>query len=274
MRYSDVGRILKEIGVRPDRRLGQSFLLNRILASRIAAEAVPEKGGTLLEIGPGLGALTEALLSRIPSVTAVEISRKMSDYLADRYPADRLRIIHRDFLDTDPSLLPGYPFEAVTGNLPYSISSPVLLRLLEPGFSGVRKAVVMLQKEMAARVTTLGGSKDYGKLSLQIWPVYSASVLLDAGSEDFYPQPKVDSRVIVLTRRDDPLVEPRLFEGYRSLIRISFASRRKTILNNLAPVFGRERAAGLLEAVGVDSRTRAEQMAPETFVRLAEAVSS
>ncbi len=274
MKYSDVGRILRTIGVRPDRRLGQSFLLNGVLASRIAAEAVPEKGGTLLEIGPGLGALTEALLSRIPSVTAVEISRKMSDYLADRYPADRLCIIHGDFLDTDPSLLPGYPFEAVTGNLPYSISSPVLLRLLEPGFSGVRKAVVMLQKEMAARVTTLGGSKDYGKLSLQIWPVYSASVLLDAGSEDFYPQPKVDSRVIVLTRRDNPLVEPRLFEGYRSLIRISFASRRKTILNNLAPVFGRERAAGLLETVGVESRTRAEQMAPETFVRLAEAISS
>jgi 16S rRNA (adenine1518-N6/adenine1519-N6)-dimethyltransferase len=274
VRYSDAGRILSEIGVRPDKRLGQSFLLNGVIASRIAAEAVPEEGGPLLEVGPGLGALTDELLSRVHALTAVEISRKMCDYLAERYPADRTDFICGDFLETDPSLLPGYPFEVVTGNLPYSISSPVLFRLLEPGFSSVRKAVFMLQKEMAARVIALEGGKDYGKLSLQIWPVYSASVLLDAASGDFYPPPKVDSRVIVLKRRNEPLVEPGLFEGYRSLVRISFASRRKTILNNLAPVFGREKAAGLLETAGVKSGTRAEQMPPEAFIRLSEAVST
>jgi 16S rRNA (adenine1518-N6/adenine1519-N6)-dimethyltransferase len=270
MKYTDAARLLGELGVTPDRRLGQNFLLNGVTASAIAAESVPETGGSLLEIGPGLGALTGELLKRTPAVTAVEISRRMSDYLADRFPADRLRMVCADFMKTDPSTLPGYPFEVVAGNLPYSISSPVLLRLLEPSFSGVRKAVLMLQREMAARATALDGGRDYGRLSLQIWPVFSAEVLLDAGSGDFYPRPEVESRVIVLSRREVPIVLPSLYPAYRRMIRISFSSRRKTILNNLAPVFGREEAHSLLLRAGVPPGRRAEELSPESFVRLSE----
>jgi 16S rRNA (adenine1518-N6/adenine1519-N6)-dimethyltransferase len=132
----------------------------------------------------------------------------------------------------------------------------------------------MLQREMASRVTTLDGGRDYGRLSLQIWPLFSVRVLLDAGAGDFYPRPKVESRVIVLDRRDLPLVDPELFDSYRRIVKVSFATRRKTILNNLAPVFGREEAGILLEKAGIDPGSRAEQLPPESFVRLTGEVST
>jgi 16S rRNA (adenine1518-N6/adenine1519-N6)-dimethyltransferase len=270
MKYTDAARLLGELGVTPDRKLGQNFLLNGVTASAIAAESVPAAGGSLLEIGPGLGALTGELLKRNAAVTAVEISRRMSDYLSERFPADRLRMVCADFMKTDPATLPGFPFEVVAGNLPYSISSPVLLRLLEPSFSAVRKAVLMLQREMAVRVAALEGGRDYGRLSLQVWPIFTADVLLDAGSGDFYPRPEVESRVIVLSRREDPLVQPSLYPSYRRMIRISFSSRRKTILNNLATVFGRDGARSLLTRAGIPPGSRAEELAPVSFVRLTE----
>jgi len=243
--------------------------MNRLAAERIALEAAPGPGESLLEIGPGLGALTGELIGLCQSVTAVEISSRMCRYLSERFGPERLRVVNSDFLKTDPVNLPGYPFTSVAGNLPYSISSPALLRLFEPGFDPVRKAVFMLQKEVAVRVATLDGGKDYGRLSLQLWPRFSVRVLLDVGSGDFYPPPRVESRVIVLTRRTNPLVSSELFETYRRLVKNSFSSRRKIILNNLAALFGRETAADYLRAAGIDGRLRAEQVAPEAFARLA-----
>jgi len=269
LNHSEIRRLLRDVGVAPDKRLGQTFLLNRLAAGRIALEAAPGPRENLLEIGPGLGALTAELLAVCRSVTAVEISLKMCRYLSERFGAERLQVVNSDFLKTDPVDLPGYPFTSLAGNLPYSISSPALLRLLEPGFDPVRKAVFMLQKEVAIRVETLDGGKDYGRLSLQLWPRFSVRVLLDVGSGDFYPPPRVESRVIVLTRRTNPLVSQELFETYRKLVKISFSSRRKIILNNLAAVFGRETAADYLRSAGIDSSLRAEQIAPEAFARLA-----
>jgi len=269
LNHSEIRRLLRDVGVTPDKRLGQTFLLNRLAAGRIALEAAPGPGESLLEIGPGLGALTDELLAVCRSVTAVEISSRMSRYLSEKFGTERLHVVNSDFLKTDPVNLPGYPFTSVAGNLPYSISSPALLRLLEPGFDLLRKAVFMLQKEVAVRVETLGGGKDYGRLSLQLWPLFSVRVLLDVGSGDFYPPPRVESRVIVLTRRTKPLVSRELFETYRKLVKNSFSSRRKIILNNLAAVFGREAASDYLLSAGIDSRLRAEQIAPEAFARLA-----
>ncbi len=268
MFITELRQFLKKAGVTPNRKLGQSFLVNGYIASRIAEEV--STAGSVLEIGPGLGALTEKLLGRCGSLSAVEISPEMVDVLRKRFKDDILSVTRGDILTVNPEALPGFPFHTVAGNLPYSISSPILFRMLEEGFDQVQKAVLMLQREVAIRLSTLDGGKQYGKLALKIWPYYTVRTLLDADPEDFYPTPAVHSRVVVLEKRSEPLVSRELFSEFRRIVNISFSSRRKTILNNLTPVLGRDQSLEILTGTGIDPGLRAEQLKPETFIRLAE----
>jgi len=271
MRIGDVRRLLAEVGVRPDRDLGQSFLVNESVAARIAAAAACP--GSVLEIGPGLGSLTELLLPLCGSLTVVEISARMAAHLSGRFAGTGMRTVRGDILEVDPESLPGHPFEGIAGNLPYSVSSPVMFRLLEPGFGSVRKAVLMLQREVAERMHAEEGGRRSGRLALQLWPYFAVTDLLDAAPEDFHPVPAIRSRVVVLTRRPAPLVPERLAEAYRKAVRVALSSRRKTLLNNFAPLLGREEAAAVLDAAGISPALRAEQLDPGSFVRIAEAMS-
>ena len=264
----DLMKNIRRLGLEPSRNLGQNFLVNPSVASGIAAE-VPEKG-SVLEIGPGLGSLTEKLLLRTESLSAVEISGRMASFLQNRFKNECLNVINADFLKVDPSKLPGYPFASVAGNLPYSISSPIIFRMIENSFRHVQKAVLMLQREVAIRLETLDGGKDYGKLSLQIWPIFTVENLMDVCAEDFYPVPEVQSRVVVLKRRSRPLVPDELYGRFRRIVKVCFSMRRKTVVNNLKPLLGKENALKLLEMSGVDPGLRAEQLPPEKFVRMTE----
>ncbi len=268
MFITELRRSLKSAGIIPNRKLGQSFLVNSYLASRIAEEVSTSE--SVLEIGPGLGALTEKLLDRCGSLSVVEISPEMVEVLRNRFKDEALSVTRGDILSVNPEALPGFPFHTVAGNLPYSISSPILFRMLEEGFDQVQKAVLMLQREVAIRLSTLDGGKQYGKLALKIWPYYTVRTLLDADPEDFYPTPAVYSRVVVLEKRTEPMVSRELFSKFRRIVSISFSSRRKTILNNLTPVLGRDQSLEILERTGIDPGLRAEQIKPEMFVRLSE----
>jgi len=270
MQIMNLRRYLNRTGFFPSRKLGQNFLINSSIASRIVAE-IPEQG-SVLEIGPGFGSLTEKLLPRSESLSVVEISDRMASFLRQRLRDERLNVIRADFLEIDPSELPGYPFVTVVGNLPYYISSPILFRMIEHSFRHVQKAVLMLQREVAIRLSTLDGGKDYGKLSLQIWPIFTVENLIDVSAEDFYPVPRVLSRVVVLNRRSRPLINEELYGRFRRIVKVSFAMRRKTIFNNLKPILGKEKALELLEMSGVDPGLRAEQLPPEVFVKMAEAL--
>jgi 16S rRNA (adenine1518-N6/adenine1519-N6)-dimethyltransferase len=268
MLLTELMTYLKRTGLDPNRNLGQNFLINPSVASRIAAE-IPEKG-SVLEIGPGFGSLTEKLLPRSESLSAVEISGRMASFLSNRFEDERLKVIQADFLKVDPSELPGYPFITLAGNLPYSISSPILFRMIEGRFRHIQKAILMLQREVAIRLATLDGGKDYGKLSLQIWPVFTVENLIDVSAEDFYPVPEVLSRVVVLRRRIRPLVPDEMYGRFRRIVKVSFAMRRKTILNNLKALLGKEKALKLLEMSCIDPGLRAEQLPPEKFIRMTE----
>jgi 16S rRNA (adenine1518-N6/adenine1519-N6)-dimethyltransferase len=271
MRASEVRKLLAEVGVRPDRDLGQSFLVNESIAGRIAAAAA--SGGSVMEIGPGLGALTGLLLPLCGSLTVVEISGGMASFLVRRFAGTGLQIVHGDVLEVVPETLPGYPFEGIAGNLPYSVSSPVLFRLLEKGFETVRTAVLMLQREVADRLHAEEGGRRSGRLALQLWPYFVVSDLLDAAPEDFHPMPAVHSRVVVLTRRHAPLVPPELAEEYRRVVRVALSARRKTLLNNFTALLGREKAREVLSSAGIEPGLRAEQLSPERFIRLAEVMA-
>lgn len=269
-RRNDVRRILDDLGVYPRKKLGQNFLLNEGVAAE-TAEAASSRSA--LEIGPGLGALTLRLSNTCRSLTCVEVSDRLAAYLRALPALSETTVVAADFLELDPRELPGYPFDCLVGNLPYSISSPVLLRLLEQPLASVEKAVFMLQREVAQRVRASGGKKSFGRLYLQIWPFFEAEKILDVGPDDFYPRPAVSSRVLLFRRRERALLEPSLLEDYRRVVKASFASRRKTILNNMARLVGKSSARVLLGKAGIEPRLRAEELSPECFLRLTEEVS-
>jgi 16S rRNA (adenine1518-N6/adenine1519-N6)-dimethyltransferase len=262
---------LRLLGVSPDKGFGQNFLTNPFLASRIASALGPPDG-TVLEIGPGLGALTGALAEKGHRVTALEISQAMSQYLRERLPG--VTVVQRDFMKTSPEDLPGHPFHYVASNLPYSISTPALLRLCEPGFAGVSRAVLMLQKEVALRLECVSGGREYGRLALAVWPHFRVSVLFEAGPWEFFPRPEVESLVVLMERKTESPLKPGLYGLFLELVKASFSARRKKIVNNLARVYGKKRSSAILDGAGVDPDLRPERVAPESYARMAEEVGS
>ena len=257
---------LEELGIRAEKGMGQNFLVNPLAAGKIAA-ALGTEPVSVLEIGPGLGALTGKLLSAGHRVSAVELSGELAGWIRGRFPG--VEVVQGDFLQVEPDSVPGYPFRAVASNLPYNISSQAVLKLCEPGYSHVDTAVLMLQKEMAERLGCIQGGRDYGRLSLMVWPWFSVGKLFDLSPGEFMPRPKVDSRVVMLRRRSDPPLSRSEYEIYAGIVKAAFSSRRKKIINCLAPALGRNAALALLESASVDPGLRAERIPPEKFAELA-----
>jgi len=252
------------------RRFGQNFLVDPSAIGRIVAALGPVPGETILEIGPGRGALTDALLDAVPSIRAVEIDRGLAHRLRQIHAADRLVLVEDDVLDV--------PFEAIAegralviaGNLPYNISKPVAMKLVvERRF--VSRAVLMFQREVADRLTATPGSKAYGPISVLAGRAFRIERLFDLPPGAFRPSPKVVSSVTRWTKTDpDALPEP-LVAPLRAVLQASFAHRRQTIGKNLREHLpgGEGAARALLTAHGIDPGARAEILSPDAFVALA-----
>ncbi len=267
---------LKGLGLAPAKSRGQNFLKDENVIAAIvrAIRAAAGEGAEFLEIGPGLGALTRPLLAGGAAVTAVEFDRGLADNLQtlrDEYPG-RLTVIHQDILALDPGPLAGERGGRlfVCGNLPYNISSPILLWFLRhlACFSG---AVFMLQKEMADRLAAAPGGKEYGRLTVALALWCRVEKVMAVPPSAFHPRPGVESLIVALAPR--PAEETRgLGLGPEALGRFTaaaFAARRKTIFNNLAKFYGRERALAALAAQAVEPGLRAETLAPERLAALA-----
>jgi len=212
--------------------------------------------GRVIEIGPGRGALTECLLERAEQVTAIEIDPVLVHYLRQKFRdalADgRLALIEGDVLKTDVTAVLGGGRAAITGNLPYYITSPILQRVFSLGAAWVR-GVFLVQAEVAARLAAAPGSRDYGFLSVLAQVQARAEVLFPVARTAFRPPPKVDSAVILLEPRAVAQVGD--VDGFLRFASACFRHKRKTLRNNLAAVYGRERLEGVEEG-----RLRAEQM--------------
>jgi 16S rRNA (adenine1518-N6/adenine1519-N6)-dimethyltransferase len=249
------------------RRLGQHFLSRLSIADRIAQAVcgdarrdVEEKDALVLEIGPGKGALTAPLLERASKVVAVEVDPYFVHYLRQKFAgpiaAGRLELIEGDILKTD---LAAYGRPAIAGNLPYYITSPILQKIFS--LEGCRqnmwsRAVFLVQAEVAARLAAAPGSRDYGYLSVLTQIGSRPEILFEVPRIAFRPPPKVDSAVVVLEPRD-AAAEFRLPDKSRFLrfAAACFRHKRKTLRNNLAPIYGRERVDAIEEG-----RLRAEQL--------------
>jgi len=266
MNISQTRQALNELGMRPDKSKGQNFLVNPMAIRRIV-NALGEVSGTVLEIGPGLGALTGGLIRAGHDLSAIELSETMAEWLVNEYP--EVRMVTGDFLSVDPSDIPGYPFTAVASNLPYNISSQTVFNLCEPKFDGVEKAVLMFQKEMATRLACIDGGRNYGRLSLLVWPWFSVEKLFDLDPGDFLPRPNVDSSVVILRRKKDNVMSRDEYAVFAKVVRAAFSGRRKKVINCLTRVFGKTDSLAMLEAANIDPGLRAERIEPEKFAELA-----
>ena len=260
---------------RPRKRFGQHFLEAPWVAKLIESLGA-RPGDTFLEIGPGRGALTKPLASRVRRLIAVEIDRDLAGALRSEVPPN-VRIVEEDFLDVDiDDVLRGEPSPVrVVGNLPYNISSPILFKLLAVQDAGRRfsDATLMLQREVADRVVAAPGGRDYGALAIQVALHADVERVLALPAGGFRPPPKVLSAVVRLRFRPpaadvgDPLVFERVVRGI-------FGQRRKMLANALKPVAdarGRS-AAQVLQSAGIDGRRRPESLTLEEISRVSRAV--
>jgi len=287
----DAGPLKRGAPFRPKKRLGQNFLVDPGISDRIVSLSGFKPEDTVLEIGPGKGALTLPLAARVKHVVAVEKDRQLVDWLNDRLKKagfDNVTLVHGDILKLDWASLRTH-FEgriSVMGNLPYNISSPVLEKMCRnPQWIG--KAVCMFQKEVAERLTASPGTKAYAALTLLVQ--YHAKIfsLLKVFKGSFFPVPKVDSMVISLDF-EKPHPQRSVYETprgagpsgqeavFKEVVKGAFAHRRKTILNSLRgalPDKSRESILEALAACGIDSAKRAEVVEMGDFLRLSSALA-
>ena len=237
-------------------KLGQHFLTSGSLLERIAAAACPSPTELVIEIGPGRGALTAKLLERAGRVVAIELDSELARYLREKFSAEpRLEIVQADVLTTDLSRWPGAP---IAGNLPYYITSPILHRALP---LRPPRAVFLMQEEVARRLIASPGSRDYGFVTVQTALFAHAKRLFGVKPAAFQPPPKVDSAVVLLEPRAAlDVADP---EGFLRFAALCFAHKRKTLRNNLAETYGKERIEKWPEA-----GLRAEQIPLQGFIEM------
>lgn len=270
--------ILKKYGFSFKKSLGQNFLIDPNILRNIVSHADLTKSSAAIEIGPGIGALTEHLARTAGKVVAFEIDQRLLPVLADTLsPYDNVEIIHADILEANvqqifADQLKNYKDVMVVANLPYYVTTPILLKLLMDRLP-IRGMVVMMQKEVADRITAIPGTKAYGSLSIAIQYYMEAEIAMIVPKAVFMPQPNVDSAVIKLTRREVPPIEVIDEEFLFKVSRGSFVQRRKTIINNLQSSLPNGKAKKdliiqALEKIGVDPTRRGETLSIEEFGKL------
>ena len=254
---------------RPRKRFGQNFLHDRAVIERIVAELAISSETTLLEIGPGRGALTQRLIERAEHVVAVEIDRDLAQHLRDAFPESRLRVIEDDILELDFARLGRLVHKrpvcwTIAGNLPYNISKPVAMHLVE-SVASIERAVLMFQREVAQRLCAEPGGAEYGPLSVLPRAVYEIDRVMDVPPQAFRPRPNVVSTVTRwLARAERPSTDE--LAKLRATLRAVFSNRRKTLKNNVRRALGSENVLG---RAGLDGARRAQELSPEEFHALA-----
>ncbi len=270
--------VLGRHGFHFSKSLGQNFLTAQWVPERIAAECGADKESCALEVGPGMGCLTNELSKTAGQVVAIELDRALFPVLEETLAdCENVEVVHGDVLKTDLAALCREKFGDrkvyACANLPYYITTPAISALLDSGaFSGV---TVMVQKEVAQRICAAAGSSDYSAFSIYVQYHAEARILFDVPAGCFVPQPKVDSAVIRLTPRETPAVAVRNEKLFFAIVRAAFNQRRKTLVNAIQPAFGgrldKDEILSLVTSCGLDVRVRGERLTIAEYGALADA---
>ncbi|MGA5692554.1 16S rRNA (adenine(1518)-N(6)/adenine(1519)-N(6))-dimethyltransferase RsmA [Cytobacillus pseudoceanisediminis] len=274
--------ILDKYGFSFKKSLGQNFLIDTNILRRIVDHADLSEESGAIEIGPGIGALTEQLARRSKKVLAFEIDQRLLPILEETLsPYPHVSIINEDVLKADVKTAIEKEFEGindimVVANLPYYVTTPIIMKLLEDKLP-IRGIVCMLQKEVADRISARPGTKEYGSLSIAVQYYTEAETAMIVPKTVFVPQPNVDSAVIKLTKRKEPAVAVKSESFFFKVTKASFAQRRKTLLNNLTSQLPegkqkKEHILSALEQANVEPGRRGETLSIEEFARLSDAL--
>ena len=261
--------ILNRFKLRADKKLGQNFLIDENVVRQIVEAAELSEADTVLEVGPGIGTLTQGLAESKAKVVAVELDTRLLPVLATTLEGyDNVRVVHGDILKVNIMEEVGAPEFKVCANLPYYITTPIIFALLEKRLP-MERLVAMVQKEVAERMAAQPGGKDYGALSVAIQYYTEPEIAFIVPPTSFIPAPAVDSAVIVCKRREKPPVEVCDEALFFRVVKAAFSLRRKMLSNSLKNMgIKSEQVAKWLELAGVDGKRRAETLSLEDFAKL------
>lgn len=269
--------ILDKYGFRFSKSLGQNFLIDGNIINKIAETAELDENSGVIEIGPGFGTLTQVLCQKAKKVVAIEVDRSLEKVHHETLDYDNIKIIYDDFMKIDVDKLIHEEFQGldvkIVANLPYYITTPIIMKILEERYK-ISRIVVMVQKEVAQRLNSKPGSKEYGAITLAVNYRADTEIAMIVPNSVFMPRPKVDSAVI----RFDILKKPRIEVLDENIlfaaIKASFGQRRKTLLNGLSNnlKLSKDIVKAALEQAGIDPGVRGETLSLEDFGRIADEI--
>ena len=267
--------IMKKYKIRANKSLGQNFLINQNVVDNIVGCSNITKDDLVIEIGPGLGTLTKKLLEKAGKVICIELDKKMVKILTERFSLyDNFELINNDVLQVKLNKIiseekekHGYKSAKIVANLPYYITTPIIMKLLEDRLD-LESITVMIQKEVADRLIATPGEKNTGAITYSVYYYATSEAILEVPNDSFIPEPEVTSKVIKLTLRKEPPVEVKSKGVMFKIIKSAFMQRRKTLLNaltNTKVFMSKEEGMKILNELGLDENIRAEKLTLENF---------
>ena len=271
----DTQFIMKKYKIKANKSLGQNFLISEQVVDKIVESSQITKQDLVIEIGPGLGTLTKELLEKAGKVICIELDKKMINILQDRFSLyQNFEIIHADVLQVrlnkiikDEKEKNGFQTAKIVANLPYYITTPIIMKLLEDRLD-LESITVMIQKEVADRLIAIPGEKETGAITYSVYYYATAEGILEVPKDSFIPEPEVTSKVIKLTLRKEPPVELKSRGVMFKIIKSAFMQRRKTLLNaltNTKVFMNKEEGLKILNELNLDENVRAEKLTLKDF---------
>ena len=279
--YNETLFIMKKYGITANKRLGQNFLIDEFVIEEICDTAKVSSSDLVIEIGPGIGSLTAVLVEKAGKVISIEIDEKMLKILNDRFKFyNNFEIINEDILKVDLNkLIKENLNEKITkckivANLPYYITTPIIIKLLEDNLN-IESITVMVQKEVAERLTAIPGSKNAGAISHLIYYYADSNLAISVYRDSFIPAPDVDSAVININFLKEPRVKIEDEKLFFNIIKAAFSQKRKTLVNGLVNnnfFDSKEDAENVLTSIGLDTKIRGEKLTLEDFKKIYEII--
>lgn len=261
--------LLEKHGLNAKKRLGQNFIIDPSIVKKIAENSGATNTTTAIEIGPGLGALTQQLSYIANQVVAIEIDNDMVEVLKDSMDVDNVQVIHQDFLEVDLSQFNHLEDVVVCANVPYYITTPILFKLIESDLK-LSQITLMVQKEVAERLSAKVGSKEYNALSVMMDYLFEHKLLFKVPAACFYPKPRVDSMVITLKFKHSIKVQDQ--QKFFDFVKTCFVQRRKTLNNNLKEILDNHEIEKLFIDNNLKPSVRAQELTTNQFIDMYRSV--
>lgn len=272
--YEETKYIMKKYNISANKGLGQNFLIDDDIVNEIIEKSNISKDDLIIEIGPGLGTLTKPLLEKAQKVICIELDDRMIKILSERFMLyNNLQIIHDDVLKVNlKEIIKDYKSVKVVANLPYYITTPIIMKLLEDRLN-IDTITVMVQKEVAERLCSNTGENSAGAITHAIRYYTLPEILINVPNTSFIPAPEVESSVIKFNVLKEPSIKVMDEKLLFKIIKNAYMQRRKTLTNALSNILSKEETQDLLEKLGIDSKIRGEKLTLEQFAKISDYIS-